>query len=104
MIAACNNAEESVTVSGDKDAVDKFVALLQSEGIFAKGVSSSGYASHSHHMLGAVDRLLKALSKVRRSGSRIFMGGGGAKDYVQTLTLRARNPKPLSAGVEGWKL
>ena len=33
-------------------------------------------------------------------GSRIFIGGGGAKDYVPARTLRARNRRnSLSAGV-----
>ena len=30
-----------------------------------------------------------------------LFGGGGAKDYVRERTLRARNPKSLSAGVRG---
>ena len=28
-------------------------------------------------------------------------GGEGAKDYMRNRTLRARNPKSLSAGIQG---
>ena len=34
-----------------------------------------------------------------RGGSRIFMGG--ATDYVRQRTIRAQNPKCVSAGVQG---
>ena len=42
-------------------------------------------------------------------GFSFFLGGGGATDYVRERTLRARNPKSLSAGGSGpaqgpWKL
>ena len=30
-----------------------------------------------------------------------FRGGGGAKDYMRERTLRTRNPKSLSAGIQG---
>ena len=30
-----------------------------------------------------------------------FRGGGGAKDYIRERTLLARNPKSLSAGIQG---
>ena len=29
------------------------------------------------------------------------LGGGGTKDYMRERTLRARNPKSLSAGIQG---
>ena len=44
--AACHNAHDSVTVSGVVDGVDKMLAELKQEGIFAREVASAGMASH----------------------------------------------------------
>ncbi|GFR86539.1 fatty acid synthase [Elysia marginata] len=44
--AACHNAHDSVTISGVVDGVDRMVADLKREGIFAKEVASAGMASH----------------------------------------------------------
>ncbi|XP_037503735.1 fatty acid synthase-like, partial [Rhipicephalus sanguineus] len=47
---ACHNAEDSVTVSGTAEAVEKMVAQLQAEGIFARKVDSMGVAFHTKHI------------------------------------------------------
>ena len=44
--AACHNAHDSVTISGVVDGVDKMLAELKQEGIFAREVASAGMASH----------------------------------------------------------
>uniref|UniRef100_A0A6P7G8W5 Fatty acid synthase n=1 Tax=Diabrotica virgifera virgifera TaxID=50390 RepID=A0A6P7G8W5_DIAVI len=64
IIAACHNSEDSVTISGPKDAIDKFVAELQAENIFAKGVKSSGIAFHSKYIADAGPKLRKALEAI----------------------------------------
>lgn len=48
--AACHNGEDSVTISGLPDLIDKFVAELQAQGKFAKKVSSSNVAFHSKYI------------------------------------------------------
>ncbi|XP_026687590.1 fatty acid synthase-like [Diaphorina citri] len=42
IVAACHNNVDSVTISGPPAAIDKFVAELSAEGVFAKKVASSG--------------------------------------------------------------
>ncbi|XP_075725722.1 fatty acid synthase-like isoform X2 [Rhipicephalus microplus] len=50
---ACHNAEDSVTVSGPAEAVEKIVEQLQAENVFARKVDSMGVAFHTkyvHHI------------------------------------------------------
>lgn len=61
---ACHNSEDSVTVSGPPDAINKFVEQLSSENIFAKAVKSSGTAFHSKYIAEAGPKLRKALDAI----------------------------------------
>ena len=61
---ACHNAEDTVTISGPKDAVSGFVAELKQSGVFAKEVSSAGVAFHSYYMAGIAPALKDALRNV----------------------------------------
>ncbi|CAG2102302.1 unnamed protein product [Medioppia subpectinata] len=45
--AACHNSPNSVTVSGDEEAVARFVAELKAENVFTKVVNSSNIPFHS---------------------------------------------------------
>lgn len=47
---ACHNSSTSCTLSGPRDKVERFVAELQSKGIFAKLVNTSGIAFHSKYI------------------------------------------------------
>jgi acyl transferase domain-containing protein/NADPH:quinone reductase-like Zn-dependent oxidoreductase len=47
---ACVNSPESVTLSGDDDAVDCLMESLISKKIFVQKLNTGGYAYHSHHM------------------------------------------------------
>lgn len=47
---ACFNSPESTTLSGDTDAIDKLLALLQAKGTFARKLATNGKAYHSKHM------------------------------------------------------
>lgn len=58
---ACHNSEDSVTISGPPDAINKFVAELTAENIFAKAVKSSGCAFHSKYIAEAGPKLKKSL-------------------------------------------
>ena len=61
---ACNNAATNVTVSGEKEAVTKFVEQLKSEGKFAVVVNSCGIAAHSVHVQDAADLLKKYVADI----------------------------------------
>ncbi|TVY84107.1 Reducing polyketide synthase DEP5 [Lachnellula suecica] len=47
---ACINSPESVTISGDLDAVIQITSHFQSEGTFVRRLKTDGKAYHSHHM------------------------------------------------------
>ncbi|XP_058815854.1 fatty acid synthase [Topomyia yanbarensis] len=64
IIAACHNSTDSVTISGPVDSVTKFIAELNGEGIFAKGVKSSNIAFHSRYIADAAPKLRKSLDKI----------------------------------------
>ncbi|XP_037093774.1 LOW QUALITY PROTEIN: fatty acid synthase-like [Pollicipes pollicipes] len=64
IVPACQNAADSVTVSGPSDAVASFVAQLQAEEVFARTVNSSGVAFHSRYIAEAAPKLRAALEKV----------------------------------------
>ncbi|KAH1002410.1 hypothetical protein HUJ04_008498 [Dendroctonus ponderosae] len=61
---ACHNSEDSVTISGPPDAINKFVAQLQAENVFAKAVNSSGTAFHSKYIAEAGPKLRTALDAI----------------------------------------
>lgn len=61
---ACHNAEDNVTVSGPPEDINKFVATLTAENIFAKTVDSSGAAFHSKYIAGAAPNFKKALEAI----------------------------------------
>lgn len=47
---ACVNSPESVTISGDANAIDHFFSNLQEKGSFVRKLNTGGQAYHSHHM------------------------------------------------------
>lgn len=61
---ACHNAEDSVTISGPKELVERFVSELQEDNIFARIVNAYGYAFHSEYVWPASPALRTALSEV----------------------------------------
>ncbi|EDV19161.1 uncharacterized protein TRIADDRAFT_34034 [Trichoplax adhaerens] len=64
VVAACHNAEKTVTISGDPDKVEEVVKQLKSEEIFAKKVETSGVAFHSHYIKKAAPLLKAAVEKI----------------------------------------
>lgn len=64
VVPACHNAADSVTVSGPVSSVEKFVAELSSQGVFARSVNSSGVAFHSKYIATAAPLLRKSLERV----------------------------------------
>lgn len=61
---ACHNAADSVSISGPKASLDKFIAELKAENIFAKAVNSSGVAFHSKYIADAGPKLRASLEKI----------------------------------------
>ena len=47
VVVACNNAKDSVTISGGKSAVEEIVKDYNEKGFFAKLVNTNGIAFHS---------------------------------------------------------
>jgi len=70
LTAACHNAAESVTVSGEKSLVDAFVEKLAAEGIFARSVNSAGVPFHSPAMQTIKPALAKAFGSVITDGGK----------------------------------
>ncbi|XP_063380019.1 fatty acid synthase-like [Cydia fagiglandana] len=61
---ACDNSADSVTVSGPPASIEKFVAELTAEGIFARRINSSGVAFHSSYVAGAAPQSLSRLTQL----------------------------------------
>lgn len=61
---ACHNSAESVSVSGPVAAIEKFIAELKAEEIFAKAINSSGMAFHSKYIADAGPKLRASLEKI----------------------------------------
>lgn len=82
---ACVNSPQSVTISGDSDAVQEMEDLCKDDGVFARRLKVQ-QAYHSHHML--------SFSELYRESLRKEM----ARDVVQTdkKTLN-EDPKELQA-------
>jgi hybrid polyketide synthase/nonribosomal peptide synthetase ACE1 len=58
-VAACNSPE-SITISGDSDAIDEVRIIFEEEGKFVRPLQVST-AYHSHHMLLCYDAYVKAI-------------------------------------------
>ena len=67
---ACHNALDTVTVSGPKDSISKFVDELKVKKIFAKEVACNQVAFHSHYMMKIAPLLKKCLEKILRNPSK----------------------------------
>ncbi|CAF3488066.1 unnamed protein product, partial [Rotaria sp. Silwood1] len=61
---ACHNAIDTVTVSGPKESIEKFVEELKEKKIFAKEVACNQVAFHSHYMIEIAPLLKKCLENV----------------------------------------
>lgn len=60
----CHNSQDSVTISGPVESVQKFVEKLTAENIFAKAVNSGNIAFHSKYIAEAAPKLRKALDEI----------------------------------------
>ncbi|XP_054742931.1 fatty acid synthase [Anastrepha obliqua] len=60
----CHNNQDNCTIAGPGDSIDALVVKLNAEGVFAKAVSSSGFAFHSKYIAGAAPKLRQMLEKI----------------------------------------
>lgn len=61
---ACENADDSVTISGLKENVEAFVEELKKDNVFARVVNAYGYAFHCPCIEPASVKLKTSLLKV----------------------------------------
>ncbi|CAL1277493.1 unnamed protein product [Larinioides sclopetarius] len=61
---ACDNASDSVTISGLKEPLEKFVEQLKQENVFVRLVNSHGFAFHCEYIHSASETLKKNMLKV----------------------------------------
>ncbi|KAL9116631.1 MAG: hypothetical protein Q9187_006844, partial [Circinaria calcarea] len=61
---ACVNSPESTTISGDSEAIEELLPILQERGIFARKLKTDDKAYHSHHMKFVGQRYEDLLSLV----------------------------------------
>lgn len=64
-VAACQNAEDNTTVSGNADVIKGFVSALESEGVFTRKVNTNGIAYHSPDMHSVAPVLQAKLDEVQ---------------------------------------
>ncbi|KAJ8049572.1 Fatty acid synthase [Holothuria leucospilota] len=64
VVAACQNAEDNTTISGNVKAIEAFVSEMESQGVFARIVNTGGIAYHSPDMFPIAPALQTALQKV----------------------------------------
>jgi emericellamide synthase (highly reducing iterative type I polyketide synthase) len=90
-VVACINSNASVTISGDRNAIQKVQSLLEADGIFNR-LLVVDVAYHSHHMELVQDDYLTALNGVRpiKSDSQIHM--------VSSVTGKEIGSDSLDAG------
>lgn len=61
---ACNNSDDSTTISGATEPLKKFAEQLKKEDIFVRVVDSSGVAFHSKYMTAAGQNLRSNLERI----------------------------------------
>lgn len=70
-------------VSGPAESIERFVAQLAAEGVFARRVNSSGVAFHSRYIAAAAPLLRRSLERVipePRPRSRRWLSSSLPKD------------------------
>jgi acyl transferase domain-containing protein/NADPH:quinone reductase-like Zn-dependent oxidoreductase len=69
---AAINSQDSTTLSGDADAIEKLGQRLQKDGCFVRVLKTGGNAYHSHHMVAIgekyEDQLQNALLEIQANG------------------------------------
>jgi acyl transferase domain-containing protein len=96
VVIACDNSPNSVTLSGDEDALDRMTEQMKfdDDGLFIRRLKTDGMAYHSHHMLevgNQYEELLKPLVMARTPAIPLY----------STVTGRLAEDRPL--GPSYWR-
>ena len=86
-VAACNSSS-SVTLSGDEDAIDEAMIVLEDEGKFVRKLKVDT-AYHSHHMLPVSDRYIQSL---KACNIQPLPSGGSSCRWYSSVTTDMVNP------------
>lgn len=90
----CINSPESVTISGESDAIQQLLIELQDRGIFARNLKTDGMAYHSHHMAEVgqyyEDNLSKCLGRKEEMATEnvVLMYSSLTGDLLDSSTAR----------------
>lgn len=87
---ACVNSPEGVTVSGDSEAIDKLLGVLQEKSAFARKLKTGGQAYHSHHMLLFGDEYQSLLDTVLPTLAPSFKLPTGLTTVMSSVTGRPK--------------
>ena len=93
---ACVNSPESVTLSGDRDAVYSLAESFAARKLFARRLNTGGIAYHSHHM-AAVGNLYENLLKNSPQRSSTRLRPSSPVRWVSSVTGEEYRDVPGSA-------
>ena len=99
---ACVNSPESVTLSGDADAIETLQACLQRDGIFTRSLKTGGKAYHSSHMKSIGENYELQLSYIfrhRRSSGKGTMARRSEKVRRTVSMISSIHARPVSPEV-----
>ncbi|KAL4738753.1 hypothetical protein BDV11DRAFT_215729 [Aspergillus similis] len=94
VVVACDNSPNSVTLSGDKEALDSVMEQMKSDdkNIFIRLIKTGGMAYHSHHMLdlgSGYEQCLQPFVRAQRAKLPFFSSVTG-KRLAEDVLLDAR--------------
>lgn len=69
LVIACHNSPQSITLSGNADAIRNVMADLKSDNIFARMLKTGGMAYHSIHMMEAARIYEECLQRLEPAGT-----------------------------------
>lgn len=96
---ACVNSPQSVTLSGESDAVDRLLAVLQARGLFARKLKVDT-AYHSPHMREVAEEYLEAIWDIqpgdqKAAGPTAVDGGARCLMFSSVTGAVIRDPSEL---------
>lgn len=93
LTVACHNSPENSTISGDEDAIEKMLTVLQERKIFSRKLKTGGNAYHSHHMKALGPTYQKMLKDVAAFGKALELSNGLTDDRLENASLPSINRK-----------